>query len=208
MILVITTSEINLQQHISLKNTKKIKSVGELDLTISNSVSLKDEVISFKSKGSKTELLVGLKWVKNNFDISSIIFFDYIEPINMNLLVNHIIIPLRLFSIDDPPLEWSNNPLINKIEINTLINKKIRKIIYDTNFDFFYGDILSIDKKFINTQVVDELRDLNNFDGLNHLIFTSNKFANENNIEIYNLCICKTNPMVNLKFNMLLEKLF
>ncbi len=208
MIVIITDSEINLKQHIKLKNTQRIISVGELDLTISNSISLKDEIISFKCKGSKTELVVGLRWIKDNFDITSIIFFGYVDPVNINLLGNHIIIPQKLFSIDDPPLEWSNNPLINKIEIDASRNKMIRKVIHNTNYDFIYGDILSIEKKFINPSVIDELRNLNYFDGLNYIIFTSNKFANENNIEIYNICIGKTNSMSNLKFGKLFEKLF
>ena len=34
MIIIITTNSIDLKQQINLKNTKKIKSIGELDLTI------------------------------------------------------------------------------------------------------------------------------------------------------------------------------
>ena len=208
MIIIITTNSIDLKQQINLKNTKKIKSIGELDLTISNSISLKDEVLNFKTKESKLELLVGLNWIVNNYDISSIIFFDYIHPINNNLLGNHIVIPNTLFSIDDPVLEWGSNPLINKIEISASKNKKIRNIIHNTNFDFIYGDLLSIDDKFISTSSIQELKDLNKFEGLNNLIFTANKFANQNKIDIYNITIGKTKSMVSLKYEKLLEKLF
>ena len=208
MIIIITTNSIDLKQQINLKNTKKIKSIGELDLTISSSISLKDEVLNFKTKESKLELLVGLNWIVNNYDISSIIFFDYIYPINNNLLGNHIVIPNTLFSIDDPVLEWGSNPLIKKIEINASQNKKIRNIIHHTNFDFIYGDLLSIDDKFISASSIQELKDLNKFEGLNNLIFTANKFANQNKIDIYNITIGKTKSMARLKYEKLLEKLF
>ena len=208
MIVIITTNEINLKEHIPLKNIERLKSVGELDLIMGNSIILKDELIHFKIKESKIELLVGLNWIKNNYDISLIIFFDYVTPINNDLLGNHIIIPKKIFSIDDPPLEWNSNPLVKKIEINIKKNNTIRKAIHETNYDFYYGDILSIDKKFINPSSIKELRDLNYFDGINYFIFSSNKFANENKIDIYNICIGKTNSMVNLKFEKLFEKLF
>ena len=208
MIMIITTNSINLKDHIKLKNTKKVKSIGELDLAISNCITLKDEVLNFKVKESKIELLVGLNWIKNTYDISSIIFFDYIAPVNKNLLSNHLVIPKMIYSIDDPPLEWGNDPLINKIEINSSQNNRIRKAIYETNYDFIYGDILSIDNNLINDSAIEELRNLNDFDGLNQLIFSSNKFANKNNIDIYNLVAVKTNSMTNLKYKKLFEKLF
>ena len=208
MIIIITTNLIDLKQQINLKNTKKIKSIGELDLTISSSISLNDEVLNFKTKESKLELLVGLNWIVNNYDISSIIFFDYIYPINNNLLGNHIVIPNTLFSIDDPVLEWGSNPLINKIEINASQNKKIRNIVHHTNFDFIYGDLLSIDDKFVSSSSIQELKNLNKFEGLNNLIFTANKFANQNKIDIYNITIGKTKSMARLKYEKLLEKLF
>ena len=50
--------------------------------------------------------------------------------------------------------------------------------------------------------------DLNKFEGLNNLIFTANKFANQNKIDIYNITIGKTKSMVSLKYEKLLEKLF
>tara|TARA_S200000501_G_scaffold279453_1_gene263486 strand:+ start:523 stop:1149 length:627 start_codon:yes stop_codon:yes gene_type:complete len=207
MIAIVTTNSVNLKDHIKLKNIKKLKAVGELDLISGNSILLKDEVLFFKSKGSKVELRVLLKWLKKNFNITSIIFFDFVKPINNNLLGNHIIIPKKLFSIEDPPLEWSNNPLINNIEIDSKISKKIRKVIYSTNYDFLYGDILSIDKKSFNATVINELRGLNSFDGLNYLIYTANKFAKENNIDIYNICIGSSKNMANLKFESLFKGL-
>ena len=208
MKIIVTTNQINLKNHIKLKNIEKIKSVGELDLFKANSLSLKDEVISFKANSSEIYLITGLKWIKKKFKISSIIFLDYVYPVNNNLLGNHIIIPKKIYSINDPPLEWSNSPLINNIQINSAINNKIRKVIYETNYDFLYGNILSIDEKFINTNTVDELRDLGYFDALNNLIFSINKFAIKNEIDIYNICIGKTKNMQNLKFENLLEKLF
>tara|TARA_Y100000996_G_scaffold380173_1_gene333888 strand:- start:91 stop:717 length:627 start_codon:yes stop_codon:yes gene_type:complete len=208
MKIIVTTNKINLKNHIKLKNIEKIKSVGELDLFKANSLSLKDEVILFKSNNSEIYLMTGLKWIKKKFKISSIIFLDYVYPVNDNLLGNHIIIPKKIYSINDPPLEWSNNPLINKIQINSSINKKLRKVIYETNYDFLYGNILSIDEKFINDTTIHELRDLSYFDALNNLVFSINKFAIKNEIDIYNICIGKTNKMRNLKFENLLEKLF
>ncbi|MFL2677470.1 MAG: hypothetical protein ACJ0HA_03295, partial [Dehalococcoidia bacterium] len=100
------------------------------------------------------------------------------------------------------------SPLVNKIQTKSTINKKLRKVIHETNYDFLYGNILSIDEKFINTNTVDELRDLGYFDALNNLIFSINKFAIKNEIDIYNICIGKTNYMQDLKFENLLEKLF
>ena len=208
MKIIVSTNQINLKNHIKLKNIEKIKSVGELDLFKANSLSLKDEVISFKANSSEIYLMTGLKWIKKKFKISSIIFLDYVNPVNNNLLGNHIIIPKKIYSINDPPLEWSNSPLINNIQINSAINNKIRKVIYETNYDFLYGNILSIDEKFINDTTINELRNLNYFDAHNNLIFSINKFAIKNEIDIYNICIVKTNNMQNLKFENLLEKLF
>ena len=208
MKIIVTTNQINLKDHIKLKNIEKIKSIGELDLFKANSLSLKDEVISFKANSSEIYLITGLKWIKKKFKISSIIFLDYVYPVNNNLLGNHIIIPKKIYSINDPPLEWSNSPLINKIQTKSTINKKLRKVIHETNYDFLYGNILSIDEKFINTNTIDELRDLGYFDALNNLIFSINKFAIKNEIDIYNICIGKTNYMQDLKFENLLEKLF
>ena len=172
MKIIVTTNQINLKNHIKLKNIQKIKSVGELDLFKANSLTLKDEVISFKAKSSEIFLMTGLKWIKKKFKISSIIFLDYVNPVNNNLLGNHIIIPKKIYSINDPPLEWSNSPLINNIQINSAINNKIRKVIYETNYDFLYGNILSIDEKFINDTTINELRNLNYFDAHNNLIFS------------------------------------
>ena len=152
--------------------------------------------------------MVGLKWIMKNFKITSIIFFDYVQPINDNLLGNHIFIPKKISSINDPPLEWSNSPLINKIETDYKINKKIRRVVYETNYDFLYGNILSIEEKFISDTIINELRDLNYFDALNNLIFSVNKFANINKIDIYNICIVNKDPMQNLKFENLFERLF
>ena len=71
-----------------------------------------------------------------------------------------------------------------------------------------YGNILSIDKKLLYDTTINELKDLGYFDAINNLIFSINKFANENEIDIYNICIGKTHKMHNLKFENLLEKLF
>tara|TARA_Y100001958_G_C20745912_1_gene232410 strand:+ start:367 stop:516 length:150 start_codon:yes stop_codon:yes gene_type:complete len=49
MILIITTDEINLKKHLQIKNVEKLNVIGQVDLIIGNSISLKDEVIYFKS---------------------------------------------------------------------------------------------------------------------------------------------------------------
>tara|TARA_B100000579_G_C22475531_1_gene685439 strand:- start:70 stop:696 length:627 start_codon:yes stop_codon:yes gene_type:complete len=208
MILIITTDEINLKKHLQIKNVEKLNFIGQMDLMIGNSISLKDEIIYFKSSGSKVELIVALKWICKIHEITSIIFFDYVKPINNNLLGNHFIIPKKITSIEDPPLEWSSDPLIDSLETNLSINLKIRKVISETNFDFLYGNILSMDKQFINENIINELNKLDQFDATNSLIFNSNKFANENNIDIYNICIGKTENMKKIKFKILFEKLF
>jgi len=208
MILIITTDEINLKKHLQIKNVEKLNFIGQMDLMIGNSISLKDEIIYFKSSGSKVELIVALKWICKIHEITSIIFFDYVKPINNNLLGNHFIIPKKITSIEDPPLEWSSDPLIDSLETNLSINLKIRKVISETNFDFLYGNILSMDKQFINKNIINELNKLDQFDATNSLIFNSNKFANENNIDIYNICIGKTENMKKIKFKILFEKLF
>ena len=208
MILIITTDEINLKKHLQIKNLEKLNFIGQMDLMIGNSISLKDEIIYFKSSGSKVELIVALKWISKIHEITSIIFFDYVKPINNNLLGNHFIIPKKITSIEDPPLEWSSDPLIDSLETNLSINLKIRKVISETNFDFLYGNILSMDKQFINENIINELNKLDQFDATNSLIFNTNKFANENNIDIYNICIGKTENMKKIKFKILFEKLF
>ena len=208
MILIITTDEINLKKHLQIKNLEKLNFIGQMDLMIGNSISLKDEIIYFKSSGSKVELIVALKWISKIHEITSIIFFDYVKPINNNLLGNHFIIPKKITSIEDPPLEWSSDPLIDSLETNLSINLKIRKVISETNFDFLYGNILSMDKQFINENIIKELNKLDQFDATNSLIFNTNKFANENNIDIYNICIGKTENMKKIKFKILFEKLF
>ena len=77
MKIIVTTNKINLKNHSKLKNIEKIKSVGELDLFKANSLSLKDEVISFKANDSEIYLMTGLKWIKKKFKISSIIRKPY-----------------------------------------------------------------------------------------------------------------------------------
>ena len=208
MILIITTYEISLRKHLQIKNVKKLNSTGQLNMIVGNSISLKDEIIYFKSTGSKIELKVGLRWVCKNYEITSIIFFDYVNPINNNLLGNHLIIPKKITSIEDPPLEWSNDPLLYFLNTKSSINLKIRKVIFETNLDFLYGDILSIDEQYISKNIITELNNLDQFDAINSLIYTANKFANEENIDIYNICIGKNKDMEKIKYDILFEKLF
>jgi len=188
MILLIHTSEINLKKHINIKNVEKLASIGEMNFIKATSVGLKDDVIIFKSNGSKIEMMVALKWAKLNFDVNSIIFFDYVDAINRDVLENHLIIPREVLSLNDLPLEWGNNPYIEKIMVKNSQNKKIRNVIFNNNLDFIYGNILSMDSHLVNKTVITELNNLNKFDAYNNLIFICNKFANDNNIDIYNIC--------------------
>ena len=204
MILLIHKNEINLKNHLNTKNVEKLESIGELNFFKGTSVPLKDEVIIFKCNDSKIEMMVGLKWVKANFDLNLIIFFDYVDPISINVLENHLIIPEEVSCLNDLPLEWGNNPYVDVVKVKNSHNKKIRKSVHKTNLDFFYGNIISIDSNIINETLIKELNNLNKFDAHNNLIFTCNKFANDNEIDIYNICIGK--PSSKTKFN--LKKFF
>ena len=204
MILIIHKNEINLKNHLNTKNVEKLESIGELNFFKGTSVPLKDEVIIFKCNDSKIEMMVGLKWVKSNFDLNLIIFFDYVDPISINVLENHLIIPEEVSCLNDLPLEWGNNPYVDVVKVKNSHNKKIRKSVHKTNLDFFYGNIISIDSNIINETLINELNNLNKFDAHNNLIFTCNKFANDNEIDIYNICIGK--PSSKTKFN--LKKIF
>ena len=188
MILLIHTNEINLKKHLHVKNVEKLESIGEMNFMKATSVTLNDDVIIFKSNGSKIEMMVALKWLKLNFDVNSIIFFDYVDAINKNVLENHLIIPKKISSLNDLPLEWGNNPYIENIMVKNLLNKKIRNVIFNNNLDFFYGNILSIDSNIVNKTIITELNNLHKFDAYNNLIFICNKFVNDNNIDIYNIC--------------------
>tara|TARA_B100000941_G_scaffold283500_1_gene253097 strand:- start:1838 stop:2470 length:633 start_codon:yes stop_codon:yes gene_type:complete len=207
MILFIHTNEINLNKHFQLKNIEVVDSIGELNLKKANSISLKDEIVILECDDSKIKLLVGLKWVIANFKITSIIFFDYIDPINTDVLGNHFLIPKKIYCINDLPLEWGNNPYVIYIESNNSINRKIRNVIQDTIQDFYYGNIISIDQKIINETTLNELNKLGNFDAYNNLIFTCNKFAKENNLDIYNICIGRPSSKKNLELRNFFEVL-
>ena len=204
MILLIHKNEINLKNHLNTKNVEKLESIGEMNFFKGTSVPLKDEVIIFKCNDSKIEMMVGLKWVKANFDLNLIIFFDYVDPISINVLENHLIIPEEVSCLNDLPLEWGNNPYVDVVKVKNSHNKKIRKSVHKTNLDFFYGNIISIDSNIINETLIKELNNLNKFDAHNNLIFTCNKFANDNEIDIFNICIGK--PSSKTKFN--LKKFF
>ncbi|MEC8048484.1 MAG: hypothetical protein VX114_01915 [Chloroflexota bacterium] len=208
MILIIHKNEINLKNHLNTKNVEKLESIGEMNFFKGTSVPLKDEVIIFKCNDSKIELLVGLKWIKSNYDINSIIFFDYVDSINNNVLENHLIIPLDISCLDDLPLEWGNNPYLDVVKVKNPLNKKIRKVIHKTNIDFFYGNILSIDSKIINQTLISELNNLGEFDAHNNLIFTCNKFAHDNEIDIYNICLGRPLSKKNFDLKKIFENLF
>ncbi len=207
MILLIHTSEINLKKHVNVKNIEKLQSIGEMNFMKATSVTLKDDVIIFKSNGSKIEMMVALKWAKLNFDLNSIIFFDYVDAINKEVLENHLIIPREVSSLNDLPLEWGNNPYIEKIMVKNSLNKKIRNVIFNNNLDFFYGNILSMDSNIINKTIINELSNLNKFDAYNNLIFICNKFANEKNIDIYNICPGRPSSKKNFNLKKFFENL-
>ena len=190
MILIIHNNEIT-EKELHEKNVSKITSVGELNLFKGTSVSLKDEFIKFQSN-SKVKLKVGLKWIKENYVLDSIIFVCHVKPIKESVLDNHLFIPINAMSIDDHPLEWSNYPLLNKVKVNNEVNKKIRKVAHFINLDFIYGNALSLDSNIINKNIIKELNNLNQFDAFNELIYTCNKFASDNQLDIYNICIGKS----------------
>ena len=204
MILIIHKNVINLKNHLNTKNVEKLESIGVMNFFKGTSVPLKDDVIIFNCNDSKIELMVGLKWIKSNYDINLIIFFDYVDSINNNILENHLIIPNYISCLDDLPLEWGNNPYFDALKVKDSLNKKIRKVIYKTNLDFFYGNILSIDSNIINETLINELNNLGKFDAHNNLIFTCNKFAVDNEIDIYNICVGR--PLSKKNFN--LKKFF
>ena len=208
MILLIHKNEINLKNHLITKNIEKLESIGEMNFSVGTSVPLKDEIIIFKCNDSKIEVMVGLKWVISNFDINSIIFFDYVNSINNNVLENHLIIPKDVSCLNDLPLEWGNNPYLDKVKVKDSHNKKIRKVIYKTNLDFFYGNILSVDSNIINETLLNELNNLGKFDAHNNLIFTCNKFAYDNEIDIYNICLGKPLSKKNFDLKKFFENLF
>ena len=174
MILLIHTDEINLKNHLYVKNIEKLETIGEMNFLKGTSVPLKDDVIIYKCNGSKIEMMVALKWIKLNFDINSIIFFDYVDAINKDVLENHLIIPKEISCLDDLPLEWGNNPYIENIISKNSPNKKIRTVVYNANLDFFYGNIISIDSNIVNKTLINELNNLDKFDAYNNLIFTCN----------------------------------
>ena len=124
-----------------------------------------------------------------NFDLNSIIFFDYADAISKDVLENHLIIPREVSSLNDLPLEWGNNPYIEKIMVKNSHNNKIRNVIFKNNLDFLYGNIISMDSNLINKTIINELNNLNKYDAYNNLVFICNKFANENDIDIYNICL-------------------
>ena len=207
MILLIHTNEINLKNHLYVKNIEKLETIGEMNFLKGTSVSLKDDVIIYKCNGSKIEMMVALKWIKLNFDINSIIFFDYVDAINKDVLENHLIIPKEISCLDDLPLEWGNNPYIEKIISKNSPNKKIRTVVYNANLDFFYGNIISIDSNIVNKTLINELNNLDKFDAYNNLIFTCNKFANENEIDIYNICLGRPSTKKNFDLKKFFENL-
>ena len=207
MILLIHTNEINLKNHLYVKNIEKLETIGEMNFLKGTSVPLKDDVIIYKCNGSKIEMMVALKWIKLNFEINSIIFFDYVDAINKDVLENHLIIPKEISCLDDLPLEWGNNPYIEKIISKNSPNKKIRSVVYSANLDFFYGNIISIDSNIVNKTLINELNNLDKFDAYNNLIFTCNKFANENEIDIYNICLGRPSTMKNFDLKKFFENL-
>jgi len=208
MILLIHKNEINLKNYLNTKNVENLESIGEMNFFKGTSVPLKDEVIIFKCNDSKIELMVGLKWIKSNYDINSIIFFDYVDSINKNVLENHLIIPLNILCLDDLPIEWGDNPYLDEVKVKNSLNNKIRKVIHKTNIDFFYGNILSIDSKIINQTLINELSSLGKFDAHNNLIFTCNKFADDNEIDIYNICVGRPLSKENFDLKKIFENLF
>ena len=71
----------------------------------------------------------------------------------------------------------------------------------------FYGNIISIDSNIVNKTLINELNNLDKFDAYNNLIFTCNKFANENEIDIYNICLGRPSTKKNFDLKKFFENL-
>ncbi|MBM01417.1 MAG: hypothetical protein CL762_01670 [Chloroflexi bacterium] len=190
MILVCTKEDLRIEDSLELSGLKLTDSPGEMEIYVANSRILRDEILLFKCNESKVRCRVGIKWSLDNFkEISSSVFIGLIDPINSSILKNHILIATKLSNIDQPELEWSKEIITNSIKINSKQQKIIRYAIHKSNLDFLYGEIVSLNRNNYSNHIIDELKSLSDFDGINNLCFTVNEILISKNINTYNILI-------------------
>ena len=178
----------------SLEMTQKkiVTAPGELSIEIYNDkkIGKNNNVIIFNADQNLVKTRVGLKWIYNKFpNINDIINIAEIVPINEMILKNHILIPKRILSLSDSPIEWNLEIKIPSILIHQSSQDALRNTIYENNLDFIYGDVLSINQLHNNARIMNELKNYNICDGLNNLAYIVNEFAEINKISIFNFFI-------------------
>ena len=190
MILICAKENFNLEDSLELSGLKLTSCPGELKIYIANSKILKDEILLFKCTESIVHCKVGIKWSLDNYNqISSSIFIGLVEPISSSILKNQIIIPINLFNIDQPELEWSEGISPDSIKIDSQEQKNIRYSVYKSNLDFSYGSIVSLNNNNYSEHIIEELKSINKFDGINNLCFTINDILTSSKVGTCNILI-------------------
>jgi len=190
MILICTKEDIKIEDSLELSGLKLTHCPGEMQIYIANSKVLKDEVLLFKCNESIVQCKVGIKWSLDNYNqINSSIFIGFIEPINSSILKNQIVIPSDLSNINQTELEWSRGIISNPIKIESSQQKAIRHSTYKSNLDFSYARIVSLNNNNPSKYIIEELKSLNKFDGINNLCFTINEVLLSYKIDVYNILI-------------------
>lgn len=177
---------------LGIKEKKIVHAPGELSIEIYNDkkIGKNNNVIIFNADQNLVKTRVGLKWIYNKFpNINDIINIAEIVPINEMILKNHILIPKRILSLCDSPIEWNLEIKIPSILIHQSSQDALRNTIYENNLDFIYGDVLSINQLHNNARIMNELKNYNICDGLNNLAYIVNEFAEINKISIFNFFI-------------------
>ncbi len=189
MILICVEEDINIEDSLELAGLKPTSCPGEMKIYIANSKILKDEILLFKCNESIVQCKVGIKWSLDSYkEINSSIFVGLVKPINSSILKNQIIIPSDLFNINKPEIEWSRGVVSNSINIKSVQQKIIRYAIYKANLDFSYGKIASLNNNH-SKYITEELKSLDEFDGINNLCFTINEVFRSSKIDVYNILI-------------------
>ena len=190
MILICTKEDIKMENFLELSGLKLTPCPGEMQIYIANSKVLKDEVMLFKCNESIVQCKVGIKWSLDNYkQINSSIFIGLIDPINSSILKNQIVIPSDLFNINQTELEWGRGMISSSIKIKSSQQKIIRYSVYKSNLDFSYGRIVSLNNNNYSKYIIEELKSLNKFDGINNLCFTINETLTSYEIDTYNILI-------------------
>ena len=189
MILICTKEDIKIEDSLELSGLKLTHCPGEMQIYIANSKVLKDEVLLFKCNESIVQCKVGIKWSLDNYNqINSSIFIGFIKPINSAILKNQVVIPSDLSNINQTELEWSRGIISSSIKIESLQQKTIRYSVYKSNLDFSYARIVSLNNN-PSKYIIEELKLLNKFDGINNLCFTINDVLASYKIDVYNILI-------------------